>query len=271
MLHRRRVADLLAIRYCYAFAWQSTMNDEAEQRRQFAIAATQQALGAVRFLSPTQMVADVVGRRVELVLRTQVAGGGESRPSRREPNRLLELRFPLAVPIKFGLNMRSNYVHVGPVPIFTTGDPEFDGVYVVAGAPSEVVQRAFDAPTRAWIQHYGQPHLMLQTDDGGALSFLHPVLLPHEGHRRPLTPQAVFDAANALSHFANALEAGYRARRAEIVAQQGERGALAWEEHNKGLIAARPLRWLRWVLAGCLVLLVLGILAATAMFAMALL
>ena len=81
----------------------------------------------------------------------------------------------------------------------------------------------------------------------------------------------ISDAANALCHFANTLEATYRNRRAEIVAQQGEASALAWEEHNNTLIAAQPLRWVRWVLAGCLGLFVLVVLAATAAFVVVLL
>ncbi len=225
----------------------------SEDRRQVAIAAAEQALPGLQHLSPQRMVAEVGGRRVELTLSDADSA-----------NRLLQLRFPLAVPIKLGVEQRSNYVHVGPVPIVAagaprldakhvvpgvpnpvpiviTGDPAFDAKFVVPGVPNEVVRRALDAPTRAWTQQYGQVHLMLHIDEWGALCFSHSVTLPKENSRQPLTPELISDAAKALSPFANKLEASYHACRAEIVAQQGEAGALAWEEENDKLIKARPL------------------------------
>ncbi len=233
----------------------------SEDRRQAAVAAAEQALPGLQHLSPQRMVAEVGGRRVELTLRAAVVVRDTA-----SPNRLLELRFPLAVPIKLGTEQRSNYVHVGPVPIVTTGDPAFDAKFVVPGVPNEVVQRALDAPTRAWMQQYGQVHLMLTTDEWGALSFSRSISLPEENRRQPLTPQVISDAANALSHFANTLETSYHARRAEIVAQQGEAGALAWEAQNDKLIKARPLGWVRWALFGCLALFTLVVLSTTAVF-----
>lgn len=232
-----------------------------EDRRQLAIAAAEQALPGLEHLSPTRMVAQVGGRRVELTLR-----GAPMRTDTPDPNRILELRVPLPVPIKLGINQRDIYVHVGPVPIVTTGDPAFDAAFVVPGVPSEVVQRALDAPTRAWMRQYGQPHLMLQTDAWGALSFSHSISLPRENPRLRLTPQLIADAARALSHFASSLEASYRARRAEIVAQQGEAGALAWEAQNEKLIQARPLGWLRWAYFGCMALALLVVVSTTAVF-----
>jgi hypothetical protein len=98
------------------------MMDSSEERRQLAIAAAQQALGALHHVSPTQMVAEVGGRRVEIVLgsaQVHMRQGGRS-----VPNRVLELRVPLAVLSKFGIEARSIYVHVGPVPIVTTGIPD---------------------------------------------------------------------------------------------------------------------------------------------------
>jgi hypothetical protein len=232
-----------------------------EDRRQLAIAAAEQALAGLQHLSPTRMVAEVGGRRVEVTLR-----GAQMRTDTPDPNRILELRFPLAVPIKLGINQRSNYLHVGPVPIVTTGDPAFDAAFVVPGVPNEVVQRALDAPTRAWMQHYGQVHLMLHTDEWGALSFSHSISPPRENPRQPLTPELISDAATALSHFANSLEACYRARRAEIVAHQGESGALAWETQNEKLVKARPLGWLRWAYFGCMALALLVVVSTTAVF-----
>lgn len=233
--------------------------DAGEEHRQLAIAVAQQALGALQHVSPTLMLATIGGRRVEVILSSAHGGLGSGRHMGSLPNRALELRVPLSLPSRVVVQSRSGYVHVGPLPMITTGDPAFDAAYVVVGVPSEVLQSALDASTRAWIRQ--DEHRMLRTDEAGAISFVSAVKLPRENPRRPLTPQALGEAANTLCHFANTFEATYRNRRAEIVAQQGEAGALAWEEHNRQLIAVQPLRWVRWVLGGCLVVVVLGVLA----------
>lgn len=218
----------------------------------------QQGLGVLHHVTPTLMLAEVGGRRVEVSLRSAHGGLGSGRHTGSRPNRALELRIPLAVPSRVVVQSRGGYVHVGPIPLLNTGDPVFDAGYVVVGVPSEVVHGALDGPTRAWIQQ--DEHRIFRTDEQGALSFVCAVQLPRENPRRPLTPEALRAAAASLCHFANGLERGYRTRRAEIVAQQGEAGALAWEEHNRQLMAVQPLRWVRWVLGGCLVAVVLGVL-----------
>lgn len=235
----------------------------SEEHPQTAIAVAQHALGALHHVAHDHMVAQVGGRHVDLLLLSARVSRGRSEHS--VPYQVLQLRIPLAVPLRLSVNRRDIYVHVGPVPILSTGDPGFDVVFTVCGVPAEVVTPALDGPTRAWMQQCG-PDLAVGTDDAGALTFHHSVTLPSENTAHPLTPEKIHAAGLALRHLAEALERTYRARRAAIVAAQGEPFARRWEEQNREIIGAQPMRWLRWVLLGCLVVLVVVILAGTALF-----
>ncbi len=235
-----------------------------EKHRQVAVAAAEQAFGSVQHVSDTCMLFQSNGWQFEIILR-----GADYRDGGSVPYQVMELRLPLTVPIKFGIHERNSYVHMGPVPLITTGDPGFDAAWAVKGVPREVVQHALDETVRLWlhrVQQHAGPHLMLQTDESGALTFNHSISLPHEKRRWPLTPELLSTAAEAMCRFANNLEATYRARREDIVAREGEAAALAWEGQNQQVSAARPLGWVRWVLVTFLVLSTLLILAITALF-----
>ena len=218
-----------------------------EGNRQIAVAAAEQAFGALQHVSDTRMLFQSGGWRFEIILR-----GSEYRDHGTvEPYQVLELRLPLTAPIKFGIHDKGSYVHIGPVPLVTTGDPGFDATWAVKGVPAEVVQYALDENVRLWfhrVQQHAGPHLALQTDESGALVFHHSIHLPHEKRRWPLTPALLSTAAEAMCHFANNLEATYRARREDIVVRGGEEAALVWEQQNQQVSAARPLGWVRWVL-----------------------
>lgn len=236
----------------------------SEEYRQTAIAVVQSALGAVQHVAHDHMVANVEGRQLDVRLLNAQISRGRSYVS--APYRVLALQMPLAVgALRFTVNRRDNYVHVGDVPIVSTGEPFFDSTFAVAAVPAEVVTPALDEPTRGWMLGCG-PDVQVGADDDGILGFAHAVTLPNQQTNFPLTPEKVHAAAHALRHLAEALERTYHARRAEIVATQGEAGALSWEEQNRKLIAARPTRPLLYLAVGCIGVGLLAILLATVLF-----
>lgn len=230
----------------------------SEQHRQLGVAVAQSALGA-REVAHDHLVTEVRGRHLDVRLTS--AHVWQHRTSRNLPYRILELQFPLAAPMRLEVNWRDNYVHMGPEPILSTGDAAFDATFIVWGIPADVVTPALDQTTRDWIRSIGPG---VTVNDAGALTIGHAVTLPNERGSQPLTPERVVATAHALSHFATTLERCYQARRAEIVATQGEAAALAWKERSHKLIhRPRPIRWLVY---GCFGLLFLAMVAGIGLF-----
>lgn len=144
-------------------------------------------------------------------------------------------------PITLLLNHRRNTV-IHAVPEVRTGDPQFDGVFLLNGFPATVLAEALDRPTRVWLlEQYGSREPSLQTE-GGELTLGVVVQSGTPSNVRVMFASEVEFWLDHLISIAEQLVSSFERQRAELVRTQGAAAAERWISEHRGAMAARASR-----------------------------
>jgi hypothetical protein len=156
-------------------------------------------------------------------------------------------------------------------PEVRTGDPRFDGAFVVGGWPKEVIVEALDGPARDWLlATWGgaDPQITTERDRielfrslatfGGSLGV---------GSEAAPTPEELSGWASAVLRLSQAVTASFDRAHAAIAASGGPAAAAAWVDAQRAIEAAqgRALRRFRLYVFGGVGLFALLVLAAIAL------
>lgn len=172
-------------------------------------------------------------------------------------------------PITLLLNHRKN-TSIYAVPEVRTGDPDFDGVFLLNGFPAEVLRDALDAPTRAWLlERFRTAEPTVETEDGSIR--IRVPLRAKEGilalpYGREIPPAEVAYWLDAIGALGDRLAGAFDHHQAEITRTRGPEAAAQWARAQLGEMSARATR--RSNLRLLLVLVFVGLpLLGSAMFA----
>lgn len=123
-----------------------------------------------------------------------------------------------------------------------TGDPEFDALYQVFGAPAEVIAAALDAPTRRWVLDHAKSGIA--TRDGGGWINVCPPLFPSTtiagvgvelaSSSEVMSAERVAYWLDATLALADRLTAAFDQRFDAIARAHGHAAAHAWAEAVRG-------------------------------------
>ena len=212
------------------------MFDTARDRRERqsrAYAASQAAFGALNFRDEEYATAAIAGR--PLIVEFRPAASSRGGREFLEPFYFIQPIVALArpLPVFMKVEVRADYIHVGPIPEIRTDDAAFDAYYAVFGSPPEVIAAALDAPVRAWIARMGQnPNVSLE--DSMVRS-----LLPTPGPENRTRVEDLAEAARMQIYFADRVAYGYEAHDHRLSRERGRAAADQWHSANEDLIAKR--------------------------------